>query len=335
MKNDWPTIRITALLYFIVILIPFNYYFAKQSFESKYNDAATMKELVFISGALQHLAHLGNIGGREQLINEIDTALKNVEQSFIKFPANLAYVELFRADENFHALQNAYTRMKITPIDTPTEERLSRNAFKELNGFAQTAEAMMNYKLEVILDKLFLSLLFTMISVVTLIFFVRLYIKLQLTKHSVHDHVTGLYNKKYFNHVLEHAQTLAKRQNRSLALLTLSITNYPELRASVKKKELETHLQAFATVFGHFFRQSDTVCRIEEECFATIAPDATLENILKVSKKLQHKLESALSSANVPMRIRIGVAVYEEQQPLLEAAKRNMDGSAEIGIGGA
>jgi len=336
MKKDWSAIRITVFLYFIVILIPFNYYFAKQSFDSMRNDAATMNRLVFINGALQYLANTNKPNQKISLIKKIDSTLDVIEQTFIQFPANSEYVSLFRADESFNALKQAYKEIKEVSTKPDLVKGLTYKTFKEVYIFSKTAEEMMNYKIKKILDKLYLSLVFTMISMIILIFLIRLYIKLQLLKHSVRDHVTGLLNKKYFNNVLEHAQTLAERQEHSLSILTLSILNYDEINESLDKEDFEKHLKEFSTIFSHIFRQSDTVCRVEKDFFVAIAPDATLESINKLSKRLQQKLKSSHIHGNISIDVSIGVATYNKDSSisLLEASKKDMSASNKLTIRG-
>ncbi len=338
-KKDWSAIRMTVLLYIVVILIPFNYYFAKQSFDSMRNDASTMNHLVFVNGALQYLASTSKISEKISLIKKIDSTLDIIEQSFIKYPANAEYVALFRADESFNDLRLAYDTMKKVSNKPDLVMNLTYDTFKEVYVFSKTAEEMMNYKIKTILDKLYLSLVFTTISIITLIFLIRLYIKLQLLKHSIHDHVTGLYNKKYFKHVLEHTQTLAKRQEHPLSLLTLSITNYEELKTSLEKENFENYLKEFSTIFSHFFRQSDTVCRIEKDYFVSIMPDAPQESIAMLYNNLQqrllHKLQSSNQHNNLTINVRIGVATDTDNSSssLLEASKKNMESGDELSIG--
>ena len=78
-RKDWSVIRITILLYFIVFLLPLNYYFTKESFDSMKNDATTMRHLVFINGAVPSLATIDNINDRDLIIKKIDSSLNKIE----------------------------------------------------------------------------------------------------------------------------------------------------------------------------------------------------------------------------------------------------------------
>lgn len=333
MKKDWSAIRITLLLYLIVVVVPLNYYFTKKYFDSMQNDAATLNNLVFISGALPTLSNTEDLNERNTLISKIDSSLETVEQKFINFPPNKEYVNLFLADDVFNLFKQSYAELKES-LKNAKEIKISADKTSiEINAFSTTAQEMMSYKIEVALDNLYISIAFTTLLIIVLIFIVRTYIRLQFFKHTIYDYETGLYNKKYFDSVLKKSQLLAVREGKPLSLLILFIANYNELSESSNKKELEK----LATIFGHFFRHSDTVCRIEKDCFASITPDASLANIEKLSDKLQQEFKSKFSSDTIKINLCIGVATCTENSSisLLEEAKKNMQNCSVIKVGGA
>ncbi len=335
MKKDWSAIRITLLLYLIVLLIPINYYLAKESLKSIKSDASTMNNLVLLSGTIQALSIEDNLDKKETLLESIRSSINTVEENFINFLPNREYAELFRANEMFSLLKNAYEKLeKSTQNGTETGIAADKVSI-EINAFSKLAEEMSSYKIETALNKLYISLALTMLLVIILIFFVRTYIRLQFFKHTIYDHITGLYNKKYFETVLQNSKELAIRHNRPLSLLILSINNYDELKKSLNRADFEKYLKEFGTVFSHFFRHSDTLCRIEENCFASIAPDASLTNIKKLSLRLEQELQSKLSESKNRLNISIGVATYEGSGSLslLEEARKNMESFSAIKLG--
>ncbi len=335
-KKDWSIVRITVLLYFIVVLLPVNYFLAAQSFQSVQNDAKTMNQLVIISYDLQRLASANDSDRKEALLKEIDRSLQSVKETFIQYPPNEEYVALFQANEVFIDLDNAYKKLVIAINGSDSIDVIVNHAFKQVSNFSKVGQEMASYKNEVILDKLFLSLAFTMLSIIALVFFIRLYMKLQLQKHAVHDHLTGLYNKKYFEHALNNAILLETRQENPLSLITLSIGNYDKLKTSLDKKSFEKSLVEFSELFNHFFRRSDTVCRMEPDYFASIIPDASTQNVQKLSARLQEELESKYSNSSIKIEIQVGSATYDKDSDasLLETATIDMQSANMCKIGG-
>lgn len=337
MKKDWSAIRITLFLYLIVLFIPVNYYFAKESFSSIKNDATTMNTLVLLSGAVQALSVEDDIHKKEVLAKSIDSSLDLIEQNFVNFLPHKEYVELFRAKEMFSLLKNANEKLKATTQNSTEIGTLTNKVSVEINSFSKLVEEMASYKVETALNKLYISLALTMLLVIILIFFVRTYIRLQFFKHTIYDHVTGLYNKKYFESVLQNSKELAIRHNKPLSLLLLSLENYKELKESLSRADFEKSLKELSAVFSHIFRHSDTVCRIENNCFASIAPNASLVNIEKISLRLQQELKSKLTQNKIELQISIGVASCEDDAPclILEEAKKNMENFSALRFGSA
>lgn len=336
MKKDWSVFKITVLLYVIVALMPLNYYFAKRSFDSMQSDGSTMQELVYINGAIQRITVLADSEERNMLIEKVWGSFESIEDAFVTAPANAEYVALFRADEGFNAMKDAWKKLAAALPDRALARISADECWREVNSFSKTAEEMMAYKGESMLDRLYLSLIFTMFTVLALVFLVRLYIRVQIKKHAIHDHETGLYNRKYFNEVLQKTKILSTRHESPFSLLTISFENYDNLAKTLGRKKMEGFLHEFAKQLDGFFRQSDTICRIESNLFVTIAPDVTPENSVKVVKRLEAVLAEHRFSLKAASGLRIGVASYNRENAgsILEEATDAMSRSSVVRIGG-
>ncbi len=336
MKKDWSVFKITVLLYLIVALMPLNYYFAKRSFDSMQSDGSTMQELVYINGAIQRITALEDSEERNRLIEKVGASFEIIDEGFLLAPANAEYVALFRADEGFDTMKDAWKKLAGALPDRGLVRISAEECWKEVNSFSKTAEEMLAYKSETMLDRLYLSLLFTMLIVIALVFFIRFYIRIQLEKHAIHDHVTGLYNNKYYREALQKAKLLAVRQESPLSLLVVSFDKYDELSKSIDKKQFEAFLVEFSSQFREFFRQSDTICRIDTNCFVAITPDANIENEQKLALRLEKMLNIHQFDLKTAVELRIGVASYhkENEMALLDEALEVMKRSPLVRVGG-
>jgi len=337
MKRDWSIFRITVLLYAIVVLLPLNYYFAKDSFSSMQNDAETMQKLVYINGAIQRLT---TVKDGEQLAQDmvaIEDALKTIDHDFLQLPANQKYIRLFRADEAYNSVLTAWIDYKRTGTQTPEHLQAAEKCWHEVNSFSNLSKEMVSYKNESILDKLYLSLIFSMIAVLSLVVFVRLYIKIQIEKHAIHDHITGLYNKKYYNEVLQKSKVLSIRQENPMSLLVLSFEHYEQLHKKMDHKSFNSFLQEFSRQFREFFRQSDTICRVEDNVFVAVMPDINSEHVQKLAERLEKRLELHKFEIRSSVEVRIGTATYgkENDLSLLEEAIEVMKRDPLIRLGDA
>lgn len=337
MKKDWSAIKVTSLLYFIALLIPISYYFVKDSFYSMKNDPQTIRHLVFISAEVPTLYLDNSLDKKIEAVENIRQSLNIIESGFINFQPNKEFISLFGADKMFALVTKAHNKLSESlQSDVETKSAIEKMSV-EIDAFSKTVEEINSYKIETVLNVLYISIASTMIAIVVLVFALRAYIHIQFFRHSIYDHVTGLYNKKYFDNHLLNSQELAIRHSRDLSLLILSIDNYDELSSSLKKSDFEKYLKEFSTIFSHFFRHSDTVCRIENDSFASILPDASFENAQRLSLRLQRELASKLSNANIRMDICVGIAQCTDNSStsLLDEAIKEMQNCSIIKLGSA
>lgn len=336
MKRNWSVFRITVLLYVIVILLPLNYYFASSSFESMRHDGTTMQRLVYVNGAIQRVSGFQKSKENRELVQKIEETFKSIDHDFLQDRANAEYVKLFRADEAYGSMIEAWIALKMTLETSADVQGSAERCWNEVNSFSETAENMLSYKSEVMLDKLYLSLIFTMLSVLVLVFLIRLFIHIQIQKHAIHDHVTGLYNQKYYAEVLQKSKLLASRQESPLSLLSLSFDDYEGLKKRLGKKHFEQFLQEFSKQFREFFRQSDTVCRIADNSFVVITPEVDQGNSEKLVNRLEKRLCIHHYETHEVIRLHVGMASYHKESgmALLEEANEVKGRRETVVLGG-
>ncbi len=336
MKKDWSVFRITVLLYVIVVLLPLSYYFAMNSFKGMQNDSETMNRLVYINGTIQRVGTIDDNVEREQLIATVEESFKVIDNDFLQAQNNAEYVKLFHVNEGYESVIQTWIALKMSLADEELRSVFSAKCWGEVNTFSKMTEEMLAYKSETMLDRLYLSLLFTMIAVIVLVYFVRLYIRIQIQKYAIHDHVTGLYNKKYFHEALQKAKQLANRQEKPLSLIVVSINKYDEVKKGFDNKQFEAFLLEFGRQFREFFRQSDTICRVEENCFVAISPEANLDNENQMALRLEKHLSNHHFQLKAKVNMHVGVSSYHKDSgmPLLEEALEVMKRRPHITVGG-
>jgi diguanylate cyclase (GGDEF)-like protein len=327
MQKDWPAFRITFLLYAIVVLIPVNYYFASRSFQSMENDANIIHQLGVLNGNMQRLVKLAHDEQRDDLVANIDSTFSELDERFIHNSLNREYVEMFRAEEGYTLLYGCWDSLK-SEMQSSQERSLlvkrSEQCWDIASDLTLTAEKMAEYKSEKMLNTLFLTLVLTMLAVVALIYFVRIYMKIQINRQAIRDTLTGLFNRKYFMEAIEKAQQMSYRHESTLSLLYLDIDHFRKINEELGKKSGDRLLAAAADLFNGFFRQSDTVCRLEGDDFVVIVPDAGLESATQLAERLIAEIQKHDFMLKMPVTVSVGVAQYHKgvaSAELLEYAK--------------
>lgn len=335
MKKDWSLFRITVLLYIIVAMIPLNYYFAHRSFESIQVDSMTMQRLVLLNGAIQQAPGLTNESDIKNAVQEIDSLLDTIDRTCIQLPGNGEYIELFRAQESFNSVIKEWNALKAVLPDPDSVPALSERSMKAVNAFSEVTKDMYEYKSDNMLDILYFSLVVTMLFIVALIFAIRFYIHLQIRKHAIHDHITGLYNKKYFREALQKAKLFSVRHDMPLSIIALSFENYDRLKQELGKKAFETLLYDFANILKHFFRHSDTISRIEPNTFVIIVEAASVDLMQQILERLDKELLHADISSKSAVYVKQGYAGYDKESDhsVLDEAKERMSVNSPVCLG--
>ena len=126
-----------------------------------------------------------------------------------------------------------------------------------------------------------LSVLFALYS----IYFVRLYIQKQMKKHSIHDHDTHLFNKKYFLAELHSTFNRSIRHENPLSLLFVTLDGFTD-KTYDKKTKIKL-LNDIGELFTSTTRSSDIACRYDVNHFAVLLPLTDKNHALLLENRLK------------------------------------------------
>ncbi len=135
----------------------------------------------------------------------------------------------------------------------------------------------------------YMSLALVMIFTLLMIYLVRTYIHIQMKKHAIHDHETGLFNKKYFLTEMHSTFSRAIRHENSLSLIFVSLNGFTE--KTYDKKTKRKLMQELGELFTTVTRNSDITCRYDENHIAVLLPLTDREHALILEGRLKEALE--------------------------------------------
>jgi len=110
----------------------------------------------------------------------------------------------------------------------------------------------------------------------------------QLTSISIHDPVTGIYNRRYFNDFLERAWARAVRERSSIAIVIADIDHFKAYNDHYGHVQGDACLGRVAQAMASAVRRpSDALARFGGEEFAAILGDTDLAGALHVAESLR------------------------------------------------
>jgi diguanylate cyclase (GGDEF)-like protein len=160
-----------------------------------------------------------------------------------------------------------------------------------------------------------------------------------LRNQSIIDPLTGLFNRRYLEQVLERECRRALRSNRSLAVLMLDVDRFKRFNDLWGHEGGDAVLRDLAALMRDVFRGEDVACRYGGEEFVLLLADATLESAQARADELRlavHGLAVHHRGQTVgAITVSVGVAVLPEHgigpSDLIAAADRALYRAKETG----
>jgi diguanylate cyclase (GGDEF)-like protein len=135
-----------------------------------------------------------------------------------------------------------------------------------------------------------------------------------LKMQSIHDHLTGLYNRRYMMDTLEFEARRAKRHNTTLGIIMVDVDHFKQFNDTFGHEVGDIVLRELGSFLRNNIRQEDIACRYGGEEFILILPSTSLENSRMRAESLREKIEKKLTINHLKkihsITISLGVAVF-------------------------
>ncbi|MGO9088890.1 MAG: diguanylate cyclase [Candidatus Sulfotelmatobacter sp.] len=149
-----------------------------------------------------------------------------------------------------------------------------------------------------------------------------------LRTQSIKDPLTGLYNRRYLEEMLEREIRRAVRAEQALGLLMLDLDHFKKFNDTYGHEAGDTVLRQTGAFLAKSIRAEDIVCRFGGEEFVIILPTANLNASCARAERIRSKLRELTvlhqGQSLGMVTVSVGVAVLPEQgtspKELLEAA---------------
>ncbi len=139
----------------------------------------------------------------------------------------------------------------------------------------------------------------------------KLYDKLQ--ELSIHDYLTGIYNRRYFDQRLEEEFLRAKNLKHKLSFLMLDIDNFKKVNDTYGHLVGDAVLKKCAALISESIRQIDFVGRIGGEEFGMILVDTDKAGAIMVSERICSRISQEkikVFDERLAVTASIGVSTY-------------------------
>ncbi len=148
----------------------------------------------------------------------------------------------------------------------------------------------------------------------------------QLKYISLHDSLTGLYNRAYFE---EEMRRLESRRFSPVGLLTCDIDGLKLINDALGHDKGDNLLLATANVLRESFREGDMVARVGGDEFAVLLPNSDRDALERATQRIRHAVTKYNKNiSEFPLSISIGSAIaidaFKNMGDLFKEADNNM-----------
>ncbi len=134
------------------------------------------------------------------------------------------------------------------------------------------------------------------------------------------DHMTKLYNRRYFSEISMKILELAKRNKKDLSVLMLDIDKFKNVNDTYGHHVGDDVIIALANVLKNLSRNSDVACRFGGEEFLILLPETNLEGAYAIGEKIRKHVEDLVikleNQETLKFTISAGVAQIDIENEL-------------------
>ncbi len=143
-----------------------------------------------------------------------------------------------------------------------------------------------------------------------------------LKLESIRDPLTGLFNRRYFNEILERLLARSSEGNYTVSLVMIDIDHFKSLNDTFGHPAGDKILQDFSIFLKGYVRPTDIACRYGGEEFVLILPECSLEIAVqraeKVRRGIQYMVMRYQGKRLGKVTVSLGVASFPHQALTLE-----------------
>lgn len=144
---------------------------------------------------------------------------------------------------------------------------------------------------------------------------------LQMETLAMTDQLTGLFNRRFFESVIEKEFTKTIRYKHPTSCLMIDIDHFKRINDEYGHHAGDQVLKEISQLMINCFREADTVARWGGEEFIILLPETTKENALRVASRFLTSV-STCKFSSCPKQITVSIGLASIPEPTIETSEK-------------
>lgn len=309
------SLQINFLLFTLFCGVIISGYTSIHQLEIFHNEALSINNLGVIRGSIQRITkrELSNINSNV-LIEEIDMLITSEKERYQNNNQDITKAEQKNISNQFTRLEIAWNELKkLFPHHRRDKNRLkqiiekSEVCWNEANKIVYSAQKLSETKHSFYKNRIIFTLFTVSIFILGIIYLVYRIVHKNLEVGIITDPMTKLFNRNYFDHILQKQLKLKTRYGVPFSLILCDVDYFKKINDKFGHQEGDKVLIQLANIFQNNARENDYVFRIGGEEFALIFPQTNQTQAIAIAEKFRHLVSEINFGLNQSITISIGV----------------------------
>jgi two-component system cell cycle response regulator len=135
-------------------------------------------------------------------------------------------------------------------------------------------------------------------------------LEVNLRERSITDELTGLYNRRQMDELLDNAFRQARALNRDLAILFIDVDNFKRINDEFGHDAGDCILKELAKSMQEYFRNIDYCCRFGGDEFCVVMPSSNEQGTINAAERFRIGIERSRLCGH-PVTVSVGAATLQ------------------------
>jgi two-component system, cell cycle response regulator len=135
------------------------------------------------------------------------------------------------------------------------------------------------------------------------------------------DSLTGVYNRRAFDQLIEHIHEKFKNTNNCYSLLLIDVDHFKIINDTFGHPSGDRVLKAISALMRRELRAEDIVARLGGDEFAILLPKSNVENASKIAERLLKNVRQLRNDDKTPLNLTLSIGISADQGSRLKTAE--------------